>query len=333
MSSQPEPGTEPGSGRPDVLVHRFRSFDFPFQASFRDHFTILDPWTDSPDEPADAFLARRAGGARALVCVGPTPLPADTLRLLPSLQVVIGTSAGVDHIDLRECRRRGIAVTNAGAAFAEDAADYAVALLLDVLRRMSAADRYLREGLWLKNGNYPLGFKLGGKRVGIVGLGNIGSHVAKRLQPFGCDIAYNSRSKKPSCPFPYYASIHDLASNSDVLILCCALTEETHHVINREVMTVLGDRGVIINVGRGSLIDEKELVQSLLQGELGGAGLDVFEDEPNMPKELFGLDNVVLSPHRAVITPESFEAMRELTISNLKAFFSNEPLSCLVQHK
>ncbi|KAI3414705.1 2-Hacid_dh_C domain-containing protein [Psidium guajava] len=196
---------------------------------------------------------------------------------------------------------------------------------------MSAADRYLREGSWLKNGNYPLGFKLGGKRVGIVGLGNIGSQVAKRLQPFGCDIAYNSRSKKPSRPFPYYASVHDLAAVSDVLILCCALTEETHHVINRAVMTVLGDRGVIINVGRGSLIDEKELVQCLVQGELGGAGLDVFEDEPNVPKELFGLHNVVLSPHSAVGTPESFRAMRELTISNLKAFFSNEPLSCLVQ--
>ncbi|KAI6702219.1 hypothetical protein NL676_011355 [Syzygium grande] len=328
MSSLPEPG----SGRPDVLVHRFRSFDLPFHASLRDHFTILDPWTDSPpDEPAHAFLARRAGRARALVCVGPTTLGADTLRLLPSLRVVIGTSAGVDHIDLRECSRRGIAVTNAGAAFAEDVADYAVALLLDVLRRISAADRYLREGSWLKTGNYPLGSKLGGKRVGIVGLGNIGSQVAKRLQPFGCDIAYNSRSKKPSFPFPYHATVHDLATNSDVLILCCALTEETHHMINREVMTVLGDQGVIINVGRGSLIDENELVQFLVRGELGGAGLDVFEDEPNVPKELFGLDSVVLSPHRAVITPESFEAVRELTVSNLKAFFANEPLSCLVR--
>ncbi|KAF8032928.1 hypothetical protein BT93_D1729 [Corymbia citriodora subsp. variegata] len=327
MSSQPESG----SGRPDVLVHRLRSFALPFLALLRNHFAVLDPCTDSPDSPAHAFLARRAGHTRALVCVGPTPVTANDLRVLPSLRVVIGTSAGVDHIDLRECRRRGIAVTNAGAAFAEDVADYAVALLLDVLRRMSTADRYLREGLWLKNGDYPLGFKLGGKRVGIVGLGNIGYLVAKRLQPFSCDIAYNSRSKKPSFPFPHYSSVHDLAANSDVLILCCALTKETHHLINREVMTVLGDQGVIINVGRGGLIDEKELVQFLVRGKLGGAGLDVFENEPNVPKELFGLDNVVLSPHSAVITPESFEALGELTVSNLKAFFSNEPLSCLIQ--
>ncbi|KAK3434478.1 hypothetical protein EUGRSUZ_D01947 [Eucalyptus grandis] len=196
---------------------------------------------------------------------------------------------------------------------------------------MSTADRYVREGSWLKNGDYPLGFKLRGKQVGIVGLGNIGSHVAKRLQPFGCDIAYNSRSKKPSFPYPYHASVHDLAANSDVLILCCTLTEETRHVIDREVMTVLEDRGVIINVGRGGLINEKELVQFLMRGELGGAGLDVFEDEPNVPKELLGLDNVVLSPHSAALTPESFEALGELTVSNLKAFFSNQPLSCLVQ--
>lgn len=169
--------------------------------------------------------------------------------------------------------------------------------------------------------------------MGIVGLGNIGSQVAKRLQPFGCDIAYNSRSKKQSLPFPYYARISDLAANSDVLILCCALTDETHHVINREVMTALGDRGVIINVGRGGLIDEKELVQFLVRGELGGAGLDVFENEPNVPKELFSLDNVVLSPHHAIITLESLDALQELTISNLKAFFSKKPLSCLVQHE
>ncbi|XP_039166981.1 glyoxylate/hydroxypyruvate reductase HPR3 [Eucalyptus grandis] len=331
MSSQPEPGAEPGSGRPDVLVHRLPSFALPFLALLCDHFTVLDPCTDSPDEPAHAFLARRAGLTRALVCVGPIPLPADTLRLLPSLRLVVATTTGVDKIDLRECRQRGIAVTNAGTTFAEDVADYAVALLLDVLRRMSTADRYVREGSWLKNGDYPLGFKLRGKQVGIVGLGNIGSHVAKRLQPFGCDIAYNSRSKKPSFPYPYHASVHDLATNSDVLILCCTLTEETRHVIDREVMTVLEDRGVIINVGRGGLINEKELVQFLMRGELGGAGLDVFEDEPNVPKELLGLDNVVLSPHSAALTPESFEALGELTVSNLKAFFSNQPLSCLVQ--
>lgn len=168
--------------------------------------------------------------------------------------------------------------------------------------------------------------QLWGKRVGIVGLGSIGSEVAKRLVAFDCRIAYNSRAKKPSSPYTYYDNVCDLAVNSDVLITCCALTSETHHIINKDVLTALGKEGIIINVGRGPLIDEKELVQYLVQGEIGGAGLDVFEKEPYVPTELFELDNVVLSPHLAVLTPESFEALHELVIANLKAFFSNKPL-------
>ena len=185
----------------------------------------------------------------------------------------------------------------------------------------------------LKFSSTSLWFQLGGKRVGIVGLGNIGSQIAKRLVAFGCSIAYNSRKKKPSVPFPYYANVWDLAANSDVLIVCCALTEDTHHIINKDVTTALGKEGVIINVGRGPLVDEKELVQFLVRGEIGGAGLDVFENEPDVPKELFKLDNVVLSPHCAVVTLESFAALHDLVMANLKAFFSNKPLVSLVQNE
>ena len=185
----------------------------------------------------------------------------------------------------------------------------------------------------LKFSSTSLWFQLGGKRVGIVGLGNIGSQIAKRLVAFGCSIAYNSRKKKPSVPFPYYANVWDLAANSDVLIVCCALTEDTHHIINKDVTTALGKEGVIINVGRGPLVDEKELVQFLVRGEIGGAGLDVFENEPDVPKELFKLDNVVLSPHCAVVTLESFAAVQDLVMANLKAFFSNKPLVSLVQNE
>lgn len=313
---------------PPVYVHRLPSFTLPFAERYTIHFRLLDPHP----EPISSFLSRHASSVRALICVGPSPVTADILDLLPSLQILVGSSAGVDHIDLAECRRRGISVTNAGAAFSEDVADYAVALLLDVLRRVPAAHRFVRSGLWPVKGEYPLGFKLGGKRVGILGLGSIGSEVAKRLVAFGCSIAYNSRKKKPSVPFPYYANVCELAANSDVLIVCCALTEDTHHIIDKDVMTALGKEGVIINVGRGALVDEKELVQFLVQGEIGGAGFDVFENEPNVPKELFALDNVVLSPHCAVLTPESFEAMQEVVIANLKAFFSNKPLLSPVQH-
>lgn len=171
-----------------------------------------------------------------------------------------------------------------------------------------------------------LQMQLGGKRVGIVGLGSIGSEIAKRLEAFGCIIAYNSRKKKAHVSYPYYANVNDLAANSDVLIVCCALTKETHHLINKDVMTAVGKTGVVINVGRGALIDEKELAKFLMQGEIRGAGLDVFEDEPSVPEELFELDNVVLSPHRAVGTPESMLALKNVVVGNLSAFFANKPL-------
>lgn len=175
--------------------------------------------------------------------------------------------------------------------------------------------------------------QLGGKQVGIVGLGRIGSEVAKRLMAFGCSISYNSRKKKPSFPYPYYGNVCDLATNSDVLIVCCALTSATHHMINGEVMKALGKEGVLINVGCGALVDEKELVQFLTRGEIGGAGLDVFENEPDVPRELFTLDNVVLSPHGAVLTPESLESVFQLVLVNLKAFFSNKPLMSVVHQE
>ncbi|WOG88391.1 hypothetical protein DCAR_0207626 [Daucus carota subsp. sativus] len=180
--------------------------------------------------------------------------------------------------------------------------------------------------MWASKGDYPLASKLGGKRVGIVGLGSIGSEIAKRLEAFGCIIAYNSRKKKTHVTFPFYESAHDLARNSDALILCCALTNETRHLINKDVMKALGKTGVIVNVGRGPLIDEKELVQCLLRDEIGGAALDVFENEPHVPEELLALDNVVLSPHGAMATPESFSALVSVILGNLDAFFANQPL-------
>lgn len=159
-----------------------------------------------------------------------------------------------------------------------------------------------------------------------MGLGSIGSRVAKRLEAFGCHISYKSRKMNPHVSYTYYATILDLASNSDILILCCALTDETYHVVNKDVMTALGKTGILVNIGRGSLVDEKELVGFLVRGEIGGAGLDVFEHEPRVPEELFMLDTVVVSPHRAIFTPESFADLQELIMYNLEAFFSDKPL-------
>ncbi|KAK9145129.1 hypothetical protein Sjap_005032 [Stephania japonica] len=167
---------------------------------------------------------------------------------------------------------------------------------------------------------------VGARRVGIVGLGSIGSEIAKRLESFGCHISYNSKKRKPSVPYPYFSSVHELAIDSDVLIVCCTLTEETYHLITRDVLLALGKNGILINVGRGAHVDEKELVQCLVRGEIGGVGLDVMEDEPNVPKELYELDNVVLSPHKAVFTNESFSNVHEHILGMLEAYFSKKPL-------
>ncbi|KAK4786729.1 hypothetical protein SAY86_010562 [Trapa natans] len=314
---------------PIFLHHLPSSFSVLLKTRLQAHFHVLDPCDSA--EPVSSFLASHAHSVRALVCAVLTPLTAETLELFPSLHLLVGTSSGLDHVDLDYCRRRGITVTNASVAFAEDVADHAVTLLIDVLRRISAADRFVRSGSWPVKGDYPLGSKLRGRRVGIVGLGTIGFQTAKRLASLGCLISYTSRSKKPSASFAYYPDVLELASNSDALIVCCPLTQETYHIINEEVMRALGKRGVVVNVGRGPLIDEARMVELLVQGNLGGAGLDVFEHEPKVPKELFGLDNVVLSPHCAVITPESFQAVQDLTVNNLIAFFANKPLVSVVQ--
>ncbi|WCJ23113.1 Glyoxylate reductase [Euphorbia peplus] len=276
--------------------------------------------------PLHQFLSTRAKSVRAILSSGAAPVNADILQFLPNVRVVVTTSAGLNQIDIPECRRRGIAIANTGDVYSDDVADLAVALLIDVWRSVSGAHRYVRRGCWAAHGDYPLGVKLGGKRVGIVGLGNIGLQVAKRLEAFGCHISYTSRKGKPHVLYPFYQNVTELAANCDALIICCGLTDQTRHMINKEVLSALGKKGVVVNIGRGQIIDEKELVRCLVSGEIAGAGLDVFENEPNVPQELLELDNVVLSPHCAVFTPESMNDVCKLVIGNLEAFFSGKPL-------
>ncbi|KAH6778966.1 D-isomer specific 2-hydroxyacid dehydrogenase family protein [Perilla frutescens var. hirtella] len=307
---------------PLLILHRLPNFKLSFFPLLRAKYTVLDPHGDPPD-PSFPALSK---AARLMLCVGPTPVTSGVLDGYPAVECVVGSSAGLNHFDLAACRRRGVRVTTAGDSFSDDVADYAVGLAIDVLRRVSAADRFVRAGSWPVQKQYGLGSKLSGKRVGIVGLGSIGSRVAKRFEAFNCSIAYNSTKVKPNVPYTYYANVVDLASNTDVLIVCCALTDDTRHLINEEVMTALGNTGVVVNVGRGAHVDERELVEFLVRGEIGGAGLDVFEHEPRVPEELFALDNVVLSPHHAVLTPDSLGALEELIFGNIEAFFSNQPL-------
>lgn len=162
--------------------------------------------------------------------------------------------------------------------------------------------------------------------MGIIGLGRIGFAIAKRAEAFGCPISYYSRSEKSDTNYKYYPTVTELASNSDILVVACALTPDTRHIVNREVINALGPKGVLINIGRGPHVDEAELVSALVEGRLGGAGLDVFENEPEVPEQLFGLDSVVLLPHVGSGTIETRKAMADLVIGNLEAHFLNKPL-------
>ncbi|CAL5034085.1 unnamed protein product [Urochloa decumbens] len=317
---------------PAVLLFR-RRLDAAFDAALRQRYRVLDFFASG--EPLQDFLAGAAAlpdPPRAAVVVGGFAARVDAafLDAAPSLAFVFSTGAGVDHIDLRECARRGVAVANSGTVYSADVADHAVGMLIDVLRRVSAAERFVRSGLWPAQGEYPLGSKLGGKRVGIIGLGNIGSLIAKRLEAFGCVIYYYSRKQKDPVSYKYFSSVHDLAAESDVLVVACALNKDTQHIVNKDVIEALGKDGIIINIGRGANIDEVELVRALKEGRIAGAGLDVFENEPKVPAELFSMDNVVMTNHVAVFTSESRSDLRDHTIANLEAFFSGKPLLTLV---
>ncbi|KAI4372195.1 hypothetical protein MLD38_010459 [Melastoma candidum] len=316
------------AGKPTVLVIGQPSVLHVCPEPLTSKFNLVKAY-ESP-LPLPSFLAASAhdpASFRALFTSGVTSVSASSiLDHLPSLRIIVTTSIGLDHIDLKECGRRGISVANAGDIFPDDVADTAVALTIDVLRRVSAADRFVRKGAWASRVEYPLGSKVSGKRVGIIGLGSIGLRVARRMEGFGCPISYNSRNKKPSVPYAFYSGVHELASNVDILVICCALNEETRHLIDSSVMLALGKDGVVINIARGAIINEEELVGCLVQGDIAGAGLDVFEDEPNVPKELFSLDNVVLSPHAAVFTKESLMELANLMAGNLEAFFEDKPL-------
>lgn len=317
---------EPKNELPEVIViGRPKVFQF-YDEQLSQKFRILKPWESSL--PLEQFICTNAQSVEAMICspdhIG-GQLSSSLLSLLPSLRLIVTTSTGLDHIDLVECRRRGISVASAAAIFSEDVADFAVGLLIDVVRKISASDRFVKNGLWPLQGHFPLGSKVGSRKVGIVGLGSIGLKVAQRLEAFDCSISYMSRKKKPAVSYPYYPDVHELATKCNVLVICCALTDQTRHLINKEVLLTLGKGGVLINIARGAIINEMELVQCLERGEIAGAGLDVFENEPNVPEELLSMDNVVLTRHVAFYTEDSFRAIYELICRNLEALFLNKP--------
>jgi lactate dehydrogenase-like 2-hydroxyacid dehydrogenase len=306
--------------RPDIVVAP-RLLDAvmnKLEADFTVHRLFAAP-------DATAFVAPIKDQVRGFASFTGYPIKADLIAALPKLEIIATMSVGTDHIDLAAAKARGIAVTYAPDVLTDCVADIGMALVLAVARRVVAADRFVREGRW-RNATFPLATKVGGATIGIVGLGRIGKAVAKRAEGFGMRIVYHGRRRQSDVAYPFFADLAAMARASDYLMLTSPGGPATRHLVNATVIDALGPEGVIINIARGSVVDEEAMVAALVAGRLGGAGLDVYEAEPRVPEALFQLDNVVLLPHIASATNATRNAMGQLMIDNLKAHFAGQKL-------
>ena len=292
-----------------------------FELMERD-FTVHKLW--KAKDPA-ALMAEVSSRVRGIQAMHLNKTDAKLISALPRLEIIACFGVGVDGVDFGAARQRGIVVTNTPEVLNECVADLAMGLTVATIRRISLGDRFVRAGSWLK-GPLPFTRKVGGKIMGILGYGRIGKAIAKRAEAFGMTIVYHGRHQQEGVAHKYYASLIEMARDCDVLVAICPGGAATRHIVNAEVLNALGPEGTLINVARGSVVDEQALVKALADGSLGAAGLDVFEAEPNVPEALFAMDNVVLQPHVASATHETRMAMGVLTADNLRAHFSGKPV-------
>jgi hydroxypyruvate reductase len=272
-----------------------------------------------------AAFAAAAPTIRAIAASGESKVDAELIAQLPKLEIISVMGVGYDGIDVAAARARGAVVTHTPNVLNDDVADLAIGLMLSAARQLPAADRYVRSGAWT-NGPMPLARKMSGARLGLVGMGRIGQAIAHRAAAFGMSIAYTSRSPKAALAFKYFPSATALAAESDFLVLITPGGAGTRQLINAEVLAALGTKGILVNVARGSVVDEAALIDALERGVIGGAGLDVFESEPNVPERLRALPHVVLAPHIGSATTQTRQAMADLAFGNLQAHFAGKPL-------
>jgi hydroxypyruvate reductase len=311
---------------------------------FEECFALEDLMTDQnrprllavsqiPPDPRAALtqrygLADHAGGPApgydVAVTMGVYGVNAPLMDSLPDLKLIACNGAGLDRIDLMEAKRRGIAVCHTPDELAEDVADGAIALTYAIMRRIVEADRFVRAGRWSKERMAP-SRRLAGKTVGIVGLGKIGRVVAQRAGAIGMHVLYSGPKAKPDVPYPFVANMRELAERSDVLILSCPGGEATRHLVGQAVLEALGPGGYLVNVARGSVVDEAALIAALQERKITGAALDVFASEPNLDPRFLALDNVVLQPHSASITHETRAAMLARLLGDIEAYVEGRP--------
>jgi len=278
---------------------------------------------DAPDRAT--FLKQHATAVRGVASFGPMPVDGKFMDTLPKLEIISNFGVGVDAINLDDAKKRGIIVTNTPDVLNETVADTALALVLNTVRRFAQSEQYLRAGNWASRGPYPLTTDAGSKVLGILGLGRIGEAIAKRALACGMQIRYHNRRRK-DVPYPYDPDPVALAKNSDVLMVVTPGGPETAKLVNAKVLDALGPQGFLVNIARGSVIDEPVLLRYLQEKRIAGAGLDVFADEPRVPPEFFTLENAVLFPHVGSATVETRKAMGDLQIENLRLHFAGKPV-------
>lgn len=277
-------------------------------------------------EDPDAFIAGVAERIRGIAVTPPATARRELIERLPNLEIIAAFAVGVDVIDLGCAGERGVIVTNTPDVLTDCVADLGMGLIVAICRGIVEGDRYTRAGRWVAEGDMHLTTALGGQTLGIVGLGRIGKAVAKRAEAFGMKIAYHGRNKQAEVDYPYHPDIAALARAADCLVLCCPGGEATRHMVDGDVLSALGPEGFLVNIARGSVVDEAALVEACRAGTIAGAALDVFENEPHVPEALFELENVIVQPHQASATVATRTAMGDLMIDNLVRHFTGEPV-------
>jgi lactate dehydrogenase-like 2-hydroxyacid dehydrogenase len=276
----------------------------------------------------DAWLAAVGARIRGIARGGHAHIDRALIERLPALEIIASFGVGYDGIDVAAAAERGVIVTNTPDVLTEEVADTALGLLLMTVRELSAAERYLRAGRWATDGPYPLSPSLRDRTVGIVGLGRIGMAIARRLDAMNVPVVYHSRHARAEAPYRYYEDLPSMAAGVDVLLAIVPGTAATRHLIDARVLEALGPDGILINVGRGSVVDETALVSALKNGTIRAAGLDVFANEPHVPADLVALPNVVLLPHVGSASVYTRNAMGQLVVDNLRSWFEDgKPLT------
>ncbi len=266
-----------------------------------------------------------AGEIEVILASGESKVDATLINQLPRLKLIAVFGVGYDGVDTRAAFARNIQVTNTPNILTDDVADLGIALMLAVSRQLVGAQKFIESGDW-QTGNYPQTRKVSGSRLGIVGFGRIGQAVANRATGFAMQIAYFDKYPNENSGFTYYPDLIELAGNSDVLMVCASGGTDSAKLINSDVLAALGDKGVLVNIARGSIVDEHALVDALIHNVIAGAGLDVFADEPHVSRELLNRDNVVVTPHIGSATRATRAAMATLVIDNIAAFYADAPL-------